>query len=133
MSFTRRTMITAAAFGAAFGLMAPAAQADTRAAWSGCATGEICVYQELNGGGKPCHWDGEDNDWENGNITCSWAGPNMHAKSIWNRGTGSVSAVKFYKFAYFNDFYACAAKGFKGNTGPDAGVHIQSHKWATSC
>lgn len=133
MSVIRRTLIMAAAVGAAVGLMAPTVQAETRAAWGNCDSGEICVYQESGGGGDPCHWSGNDNNWESGNITCSWAGPHMHVKSIWNRGTGSFSAVKFYKFADLSGYYACAAKGFKDDTGPDNGVHLQSHKWAANC
>lgn len=140
----RSHRLTLAALGAALavgsalstgsGAMA-ATPAGTQAAWGGCAVGDICVYTGLNGTGSVCAWDGDDPDWLGGAIKCSWAGT-KNVKSIWNRGTGGAGDyrhVAFYKKADFEDYYACAAQGFKGNTGPDAGVRLRSHEWVTTC
>lgn len=101
-------------------------------AWSGCVSGDICLYSGANGTGSVCVWDGDMPKWTD---VCSWA-DEKNAVSIWNRGTGGAGTyrhVKFYLGDYYTNFYACAAQGFKGNTGPDAGAPIRSFKWATSC
>ncbi|MEU7583473.1 peptidase inhibitor family I36 protein [Streptomyces sp. NPDC041068] len=151
MSVGRRAWVMALATAtASFGLLVPSATAGERA-WGGCDPGDICVYNGLDGQGDVCAWDGNDIDWwtEDGSGSskwvCKWAqswDPRPgKVKSIWNRGNddGSPTSVKFYFNNNYRDYYACAygAKngkpGFKGNTGPDAGVKLQSHKWVSSC
>ncbi|MEV8623942.1 peptidase inhibitor family I36 protein [Streptomyces sp. NPDC051079] len=116
---------------ATLGTGAGTASAGTTAVWQGCQSGQICVYPELNGYGTPCVWYGDDRDWRSGFPYCD-----KTVKSIWNRGTGGAGTyrhVKFYFNAGYDKYYACAAQGFKGNTGPTAGVVLRSHIWATSC
>ncbi|MFF5768595.1 peptidase inhibitor family I36 protein [Streptomyces tanashiensis] len=123
----------ALALGAALATSTGTATAATP--WQGCAVGDICVYSELNGYGSVCAWDGDDPDWQGGAIRCSWSSTKA-VKSIWNRGTGgsgSYRHVKFYFGADSTNYYACAAQGFKGNTGPDAGAKLKSHQWVTNC
>ncbi|MCX5390395.1 peptidase inhibitor family I36 protein [Streptomyces sp. NBC_00094] len=103
--------------------------------WAGCYSGDVCVYTGLNGTGSVCAWSGGDNNWSAGPITCSWT-LTKNVKSIWNRGTGGVGTyrhVDFFLAADYTSFYACAAQGFKGNTGPDAGAPIRSHYWTDRC
>ncbi|MFF8717567.1 peptidase inhibitor family I36 protein [Streptomyces sp. NPDC015184] len=139
-----RHRLTLAALGAALAMgsalstgsgTAAAAPAGAQAAWGGCDVGDICVYTGANGTGSVCAWDGDDPDWTGGAIRCSWA-ESKNVVSIWNRGMGGAGTlrhVKFYKKANYQDYYGCAAQGFKGNTGPDAGASLRSHKWVTSC
>lgn len=149
MHAVRRTLIAATTVAAAlFGLMAPTASAGS--AWSNCYEGDICVYNGLNGTGDMCSWDGNDRDWYtnegsgSNQWVCSWAQPwdsrPHNVKSIWNRGTlqGGPASVKFYLTD--GTYYACAhgptadgKPGFQGNTGPDAGAHLRSHMWVSSC
>lgn len=124
----------AMALGAALATSAGTASAGTagaEAAWQGCNSGQICVYPELNGYGTPCTWYGDDPDWRSGAAVCT-----KTVKSIWNRGTGGAGTyrhVKFYFDPGYERYYGCAAQGFKGNTGPTAGVVLRSHIWATVC
>lgn len=114
---------------------ANATPVSAQAAWYNCDPGEICVYSGSNGTGAGCWWTGDDPDWLAGSIQCSWA-DTAKVVSIWNRGTGSAGSyrhVKFYHQANYTNYYACAAQGFKDNTGPDGGVWLRSHKWVTTC
>lgn len=123
----------ALALGAALGTGAGTANADVGAqAWGGCSSGEICVYSGLNGTGSMCDWVGNDPDWHTGDERCT-----ITVKSIWNRGTGGAGAPRHVWFHfganYTGGYYACAAQNFKGNTGPNGGVRLRSHQWATYC
>lgn len=152
MPVVRRIVSITAALGAAtFGPMAPTSSAATQAAWHGCASGDICIYNGLNGTGDVCTWDGNDIDWwtDDGSgssqYLCSWTQPwdyrDGNVKSIWNRGTldAGPANVKFYFRANYDGYYACAhgptngKPGFQGNTGPDQGAALRSHRWVSSC
>ncbi|MER5748054.1 peptidase inhibitor family I36 protein [Streptomyces sp. NPDC002225] len=107
----------------------------TAQAWGGCAAGDICVYSGLNGTGSVCAWDGDDNDWESGAITCSWSSTKK-VMSIWNNGTGgpgSYKDVHFFHQANRLGWYGCAAQGWAGNTNGTTGAWLRSHQWWTGC
>ncbi|MFF0747131.1 peptidase inhibitor family I36 protein [Streptomyces sp. NPDC004111] len=145
----RRALIAATAVCIAlFGLMVPTASADKWIPWRNCAEGDICVYNGPDGTGEVCTWDGNDANWRTSTGSgshrwiCKWTQTwepapehGRKVKSIWNRGTtaGGPADVRFYFGENYTNYYACAAKGFKGNTGPDAGVFLLSHSWVSSC
>ncbi|MFJ5262112.1 peptidase inhibitor family I36 protein [Streptomyces sp. NPDC088387] len=144
----RSSMALAAAGGAlalcaALGASAGTASADVGPkAWGSCAAGDVCVYTEFNGTGEKCSWDANDPNWltaAGGTPKCSWAGT-KNVKSIWNNGKRDTAYrhVKFYLGTNYTNYYGCAERyaagvGWRGNTGPDAGAPIRSHKWVTSC
>lgn len=99
------------------------------AAYSDCESGEICFYTGDNGTGKMCAWDGNDSDWRNGAVQCSWAADN-NVRSVYNNGT-SGKAVVYYSGANHENRKGCTTKGKKGNL---AGTYkLRSHKWVNSC
>lgn len=134
----------ALALGATLGTGAGPASADVSAqAWQPCAEGDVCVYSGVNGTEDRCSWDGNDPNWSTatgGTPLCSWRANGKNVQSIWNNGTRDTAYrhVKFYLGTNYTDYYGCAVRydtgvGWRGNTGPDAGAPIRSHKWVTSC
>lgn len=111
--------------GAGLGAVATPAHA----AYSDCEKGDICFYTKDNGKGKMCAWSGNDNDWRNGSIQCSWAA-DSNVRSIHNNGTSGM-AVVYYSGANYENRKGCTAKGKKGNL---AGTYkLRSHKWVNRC
>ncbi|MFH8791105.1 peptidase inhibitor family I36 protein [Streptomyces sp. NPDC017941] len=134
MTSTRNSRIAAMAAGgvlaltAALGSGAGAASAGERA-WAGCERGEICVYSGPGGTGTRCDWYPDDPDWLTGAETCT-----IRVRSIWNNGeAGGFDDVKFYFDTDYRNYYACARNQWRGETGPDAGVKLRSHRWSKTC
>lgn len=112
--------------GIGVGITASPAQA---ASYADCTSGNICFYTGDNGTGKMCKWDGNDNDWRNGSIQCSWAADN-NVRSVYNNGTSGMSVV-YYSGANYETRKGCTKSGVKGNL---AGTYkLRSHKWVSSC
>ncbi|MFD6589039.1 peptidase inhibitor family I36 protein [Streptomyces anulatus] len=114
---------------AGVGLGAATVPAQAKALAYSCPEGDICFYTGDNGTGERCNWDGNDNDWRNGTIQCSWAA-DKNVRSIYNNGTSGM-AVVYYSGANYETRKGCTTKGKKGNL---AGTYkVRSHKWVNSC
>lgn len=130
---TKAGLVTGVTLLAGLGLGAATApaQAQPRAAAYNCPVGYICFYSGDNGTGDRCAWDGNDNDWRNGNIKCSWSA-DKNVRSVYNNGTsGSPSTVVYYAGANYETRKGCTTRGKKGNL---AGTYkLRSHRWVSSC
>ncbi|WP_446047723.1 peptidase inhibitor family I36 protein [Streptomyces olivaceus] len=114
---------------AGLGLGAATAPAQATATAYSCPSGDICFYTGDDGTGDRCNWNGNDNDWRNGAIKCSWAA-DKKVRSVYNNGT-SGKAVVYYNGADYQTRKGCTTKGKKGNL---AGTYtLRSHKWVSSC
>lgn len=113
------------------GLGLTVAATPAHAAYADCKSGNICFYTGDNGTGKMCQWTGNDDDWRNGAIQCSWAADN-NVRSVYNNGvSGTYTAVIYYSGANYQTRKGCTTLGKKGNL---AGTYkLRSHKWATKC
>lgn len=126
---TKASVAAGATVLAGLGLGAAAAPAQAKEAAYSCPSGSVCFYSGDNGSGSRCVWSGNDNDWRNGDIQCSWAA-DKNVRSIYNNGTSGMVVI-YYSGANYQTRKGCTTKGTKGNL---AGTYkLRSHKWANSC
>ncbi|MDQ0950181.1 hypothetical protein QFZ24_004104 [Streptomyces phaeochromogenes] len=126
---TKVGLISGTTVFAGLGLGVTAAPAQAAAAAYSCPSGSICFYTKDDGGGDRCAWDGDDKDWRNGAIKCSWSA-DKKVRSVYNNGT-SGKAVVYYNDSDYKDRKGCTTKGKKGNL---AGTYtLRSHKWVNGC
>ncbi|MFK0181631.1 peptidase inhibitor family I36 protein [Streptomyces xanthochromogenes] len=120
-----------AALLAATAALLPATAAHAAGGYDRCVSGDICFFSGDNGSGSMCSWSGDDPDWRNGSIVCSWSA-DKNVKSVYNHGTvQAYDHVVYYKGANYSDRVGCENAGSKVNL---AGTyHVRSHKWTTSC
>lgn len=134
--------VLAVTFTATGAAQADTVRADTAVAWDAvtgealaawdCDEGDICFWDGFDGTGSRCNWSGNDYNWQDGNIICSWA-DNRPVKSVYNRGQSSTyTGVAYYHNSGYNDRAGCTKRGHKGDL---AGTYeVWSHRWiTTSC
>jgi len=117
------------------GLLAPSAQAapagedavDTVAGYGDCDAGLICFWDGKDGTGHRCEWSGNDSDWWNGAIVCSWA-DEKPPLSVYNHGQSeSFTGVVYFKPD--GSRAGCTRRGQHGNLSGD--YKVRSHLWTT--
>ncbi|MEU0878637.1 peptidase inhibitor family I36 protein [Lentzea sp. NPDC005914] len=141
MKFVRRVFLTTlpVALLVVVGVAAPVARTaavtaayDTETgqpltAWE-CNTGNVCFWNGFGGTGGRCMWDVADPDWTAGSVQCRWS-TTTEIRSVYNRGTSSVTGVVFYRNAGYTNRMGCARQGQKGDL---AGTYqVRSHQWSS--
>ncbi|MDX3643969.1 peptidase inhibitor family I36 protein [Streptomyces sp. MB09-02B] len=115
---------------ASLGLVAPGSASAAPQAWE-CDTGDVCVWNNINGTGGQCAWTNSDPDWWNGSVQCSWS-DTRNVRSVWNRGTSSsYNYVVLYTGANYTGTRYCF--GQDGGFDNDFNARIRSHRWQASC
>ncbi|MFI0407313.1 peptidase inhibitor family I36 protein [Actinomadura sp. 3N508] len=101
----------------------------TTATTASCPKGDVCVWSGKNATGTRCNWDGDDPDWQGGDVRCRPYG--FKVNSIWNNGYTSTpyNKVKFYRYANYgsqiSDPVPVTSRPINA-----ANVSIRSHQWA---
>ncbi|MDL4770914.1 peptidase inhibitor family I36 protein [Actinomadura xylanilytica] len=110
---------------------AAAAQHQAAAAWQGsCAKGDFCVWSNKDGTGTKCAWDGDDPDWQGGDVQCRMNGLPFLVASYWNNGyTGAYSKVRIYSLNNYNETYYWGTLSAGQRNSVWEGQLMRSHKW----
>ena len=95
----------------------------TRLGYDSCLKGEVCFYTGPDGTGNKCSWTQYDEDWQGGNVRCSWSATS-NACSIINKTPWRVAY--FLSGGYANRIGSTAAGG-SGNL--QCTYKLRSHKW----
>lgn len=135
MTLTKRKVaitLLAVSSAAGAGLLAPTAQAEpaTVQDWEGCNAGNICFWNGRAGNGDICQWSGDDPDWWDGAIKCSWSAEDPPL-SVWNRGRDTDFTGVVY-FKPDGSRAGCTTRGNRGNINnvPAADRYkVRSHHW----
>lgn len=107
----------------------------TKTGYDRCAAGNVCFFTEADGEGEICAWNGDDIDWADGEISCSWA-HTKKSRSVFNNGAGAGTGeeyidVVYYAKAYLRERLACVGNGAKRNLRkPNQPL---SHSWVYMC
>ncbi|GAB3944893.1 hypothetical protein GCM10029976_069760 [Kribbella albertanoniae] len=100
------------------------------AAWD-CPSGRVCFYSGAAGTGGRCSWEGSDDNWLAGDLTCLWSRSDS-VESVRNNGNSTAfNGVRYYTGTDFNPSTSvgCIPRGARGTL--NTSRLLRSHLWVT--
>lgn len=102
--------------------------------WDRCTAASVCFFTGRGGTGEMCAWEGDEFNWTDGAVRCSWTGSRRPA-SVYNNGVADPDGyvhVVYYAEEALHRRLGCVEQGERRDLGEGA-ARILSHIWAKAC